>query len=404
MAEQERVGARIAVIRKTRGWTARELARRAHVSYSLLAKVESGAVPATPALIGAVARALRVDVPKVTGQPYEEPPGQAAGLHESVELIRRSLDTYDLPDESITPRPVAELSAEVRRVSALGQAAKFAQIGNELPGLLDELGSAVHTAQPGDQPPLFALLSEAYSGAAVIAGLLGYLDLRSQVVERIRWASERSGDPLRMQRVRWQRTASLMAVGAYGPALTLMDQIRADLSDDLAAMSGPALSVYGSAHLRSAILAARAAKVAGPGYAQQAWAHVDAARQVATRMGADRNDYGLAFGPSNVAQHEVAVAVELEDGDEAVKRSRKVRLAPTVPSVRRGHHCIDLARGYVMAGDHAGALRYLQQARRIAPQQTRYHPMVRETTLAIVAARRAHEDLSLFASWLGLGR
>jgi hypothetical protein len=100
----------------------------------------------------------------------------------------------------------------------------------------------------------------------------------------------------------------------------------------------------------------------------------------------------------------VAVAVELEDGDEAVKRSRKIRLAPTVPSVRRGHHCIDLARGYVMAGDHAGALRYLQQARRIAPQQTRYHPMVRETTLAIVAARRAHEDLSLFASWLGLGR
>ena len=47
MAEQDRVGARIAVIRKTRGWTARELARRAHVSYSLLAKVESGAAPAS---------------------------------------------------------------------------------------------------------------------------------------------------------------------------------------------------------------------------------------------------------------------------------------------------------------------------------------------------------------------
>ena len=86
------------------------------------------------------------------------------------------------------------------------------------------------------------------------------------------------GDPLRMQRVRWQRTASLMAVAAYGQALTLMDQVRDDLGDDLAAMSGPALSVYGSAHLRSAILAARAAKAAGPGYAQQAWAHMDAAR------------------------------------------------------------------------------------------------------------------------------
>jgi len=402
MADQDRVGARIAVIRKTRGWTGRELARRAHVSYSLLAKVESGAAPASPALIGAVARALRVDVPRITGQPYEEPRGQAARLHGMVGAIRRSVDTYDLPDEGIVPRPFTELSADVRRISALGQAAKFVQIGAELPGLLDELGVAVHAAAEADQPRLFGLLAEAYSGASAIANLLGYLDLRGQVVERIRWASELSGDPLRMQRVRWQRTASLMAVGAYAQAQTLMEQVRADLGDDMSVMDGPTLSVYGSAHLRSAILAARAARTRGPGHAQEAWAHIDGARLVADHMGADRNDYGLAFGPSNVAQHEVAVAVELEDGEEAVRRSRRVRLAPSVPAVRRGHHYIDLARGYVMAGDQAGGLRCLEQARRIAPQQTRHHPMVRETVLAIAAARRGREELSLFASWLGL--
>ncbi len=217
-----------------------------------------------------------------------------------------------------------------------------------------------------DRPSLFGLLAEAYSGASAIANLLGYLDLRGQVVDRIRWASELSGDPLRLQRVRWQRTASLMAVGAYAQALTLMEQVRADLGDDLSVMDGPTLSVYGSAHLRSAILAARAARTLGPGSAQQAWAHLDGARLVADRMGADRNDYGLAFGPSNVAQHEVAVAVELEDGEEAVRRSRRVHLEPSVPAVRRGHHYIDLARGYVMAGDHAGGLRCLEQARRIA--------------------------------------
>src|SRR5580692_9568648 len=139
MADEDRIGARIAVIRKTRGWTAQELARRAHVSYSLLAKVESGAAPASPALIGAVARALRVDVPRVTGQPYEEPRGQAGRLHQSVNALRRSIDTYDLPDETIRPRPFAELAGDVKRISGLGQHAKFAQIGAELPGLLDEL-------------------------------------------------------------------------------------------------------------------------------------------------------------------------------------------------------------------------------------------------------------------------
>ena len=403
MTDQERAGARIAVIRKTRGLTARELASRAHVSYSLLAKVESGAVPASPALIGAVARALRVDVPRITGQPYDERhSGDHARLHDMVVAIRRSVDTYDLPDEAITPRSATELSADVRRISQRGQEAKFVQLGRELPGVLDELGTAVHSAQDADKPALYGLLAEAYSGASAIANVLGYLDLRSQIVERIRWASELSGDPLRLQRVRWQRAASLMAVGAYAPALKLMDRVRHDLGDDLAKLSGPALSVYGSSHLRSAILSARAAKTNGAGSAQDAWAHVEAARRVASRLGSDRNDYGLAFGPSNVAQHDVAVAVELEDGPGAVRRAREVRLGPAVPAVRRGHHLIDLARGYAMAEDYAGSLQCLQQARRIAPQQTRLHPMARETVLSIASARRGREELSLLASWMGM--
>ena len=402
MQDQDRAGSRIAALRKTRGLTARELAERAHVSYSLLTKVESGAVPASPALIGAVARALRVDVPRVTGQPYEEPRGQAARLHESVVPLRRSIGTYDLPDEEITPRPYAALAGDVRSISALGQSAKFVQIGVELPGLLDELTAAVHGAAGDERGRMFALLAEAYSGASVIANILGYLDLRAQVVERIKWASEQSGDALRLHRVQWQRAASLMSVGAYSQALTLMEQVRADLGDDIRSMDGPTLSVYGSTHLRSAILASRASRTGAPGYAQDAWTHMAAARAAATQMGSDRNDYGLAFGPSNVAQHGVAVAVELEDGVEAVRRGRTVRLGTQVPAVRRGHHYIDLARGYVLAGDHSGGMRSLQRARQIAPQQTRHHPMVRETVLAIASARRGRDELSQFASWLGI--
>jgi transcriptional regulator with XRE-family HTH domain len=403
MQDQERAGARIATLRKARGLTQRQLAERASVSYSLLTKVESGAAGATPALIGAVARALRVDVPRVTGQPYQESTGQAGRLHQSVNGIRRSVDTYDLPPEDITPRPLQELAADVRRISALGQNARYVQIGAGLPGLLDELSAAIHAASGDEQPQLFGLLAEAYSGASSIANLLGYLDLRNQVVDRIRWASERCDDPLRIQRVRWQRTTSLMAVSAFRQAQTLMDQVRHDLGDDLTGMEGPALSVYGSSHLRSAILSARASRTVGPGSAQDAWAHIAAAREVADRMGADRNDYGLAFGPSNVAQHEVAVAVELEDGPEAVRRGTRVKLPASVPPVRRGHHYIDLARGHVMAGDPGGGLRCLKEARRIAPQQTRHHPMVRETVLSIASVRRGREELSLFASWLGLG-
>ena len=51
----------------------------------------------------------------------------------------------------------------MRRISALGQSAMFAQIGAELPGLLAELGAAF-TPPPTPTGPLFGLLAEAYTG------------------------------------------------------------------------------------------------------------------------------------------------------------------------------------------------------------------------------------------------
>lgn len=399
----ERVGTRVAAARKARQWTQRQLADRAHVSYSLVTKVESGHAAASPAFIGAVARALRVDVPRITGQPYEEPGrGRSARLLRTVDAIRAALDRWDTPSEDAQPRTVGELADDVQHVSDLGRAANYVAIGETLPALLDELSIAVHSAPADQQPRLYALLAEAYSGASSIANLLGLLDLRDRVVDRIDQASQDSDEPLRPMRVRWQRSASLMAASSYGTALTLMDRTRHDLGDDPADMDLPTLSLYGSLHLRSAILSARAAKTEGPGRARQAWDHIGAAREIADLMGMDRDDMGLAFGPSNVSQHEVSVAVELEEGAEAVKRGRATRLGATVPTSRRGHFYIDLARGYYLNGDYHRALHALQQARRIAPQQVRHHPMVRETALAIAANSRASEELTTLLAWLGL--
>src|ERR1700680_4415581 len=124
MADRDGIGGRVAALRKTRGWTARELARRARVSYSLLAKVETGSVPASPAFTGAVARALRVDVSRVTGQPYEEP-GNARALQATVEPLRRALLVYDLPPlGDVRPRPAGELRTDVVAVSVLGREAR----------------------------------------------------------------------------------------------------------------------------------------------------------------------------------------------------------------------------------------------------------------------------------------
>lgn len=384
-----------------RGWGGRELARRAQVSYSLLTKVESGAVPASPAFIGAVARAMKIDVTRITGQPYESPDGRIAALQATIEPFRRALLTYDLPPAiAIRPRALAELRAEVSAISLSSRQARYLQVGHRLPPLLEELQAAIAEAADSDRPELYALLAQAYGGGSALAHLLGYLDLRGLTLDRIEWASRMSGDPLRIARTQWSRGASLLGAAAYDQGLVLMERTRASLGHDIAHMDEATRSVFGSLHLRSAVLAARA------GQRQQSDTHLAAARDIATLVPEAANHYGMEFGPANVGVHEVSAAVELADGTLAVTRARHMEAGDhlaALPPERIGHYRIELARGWLYHGDRQRALRVLRSARRVSPQQVRNHPMVRETVRAIAhVERRPSNDLRSFASWLGI--
>ena len=400
MTNRVGVGARVAALRKTRGWTARELARRARVSYSLLTKAETGAVPATPALIGAVARALGVDVTRITGQPYAEP-GGAATLQAAVAPLRRALLAYDLPPETgVGPRSTDELRAEVIAVSLLGRQARYLQLSQRLPELLDELQAAIAAAGEPDRPALYALLAEAYGGISGFAHQLGYADLRALTLDRIEWAARLSGDPLRVARTQWSRGASLLGAAAYDHGLALMERTRAEIGGDVADPDERARSVYGSLHLRSAVLAARA------GRRQQSDAHLGEAQDVAVTVDAGANHYGMEFGSANVALHAVSAAVEMADGALALTRAGEVERAGrlgNLPPVRVGHYYIEIARAWLYHGDSRRALGALQRARRVAPEQARCHPMVREAVRAIAHAEpRPTEELRSFAAWLGI--
>ncbi|GAA4136700.1 helix-turn-helix transcriptional regulator [Actinomadura keratinilytica] len=394
----ETTGARIAALRKLRGFSQRGLAARAHVSYSLLTKVESGHAPATPALIGAVARALKIDVPRITGQPYQEPTRQMQQLQAGIETLRRVLLTRDLPPENAPPpRPVEALRADVEETSRLTRQARYVKLGQVLPSLLEELSIAV---ADDDRPELHGLLAVAYGGVSALAHKIGYLDLRSVALDRIERESLLSGDPLRIARTKWSRGASLLAVSAYEQGLRLMEQTRRDLGDTPERMEPAAVSVYGSLHLRSSVLAARA------GNGDLADEHLrEAARAAELLPSPAPNHYGMEFGPSNVAVHAVSAAVELENGPLAVERSLPLyeRFPADLPPERAGRHWIDVARGWYFYGDRHRAFEALRRARRVSPQQARLHPMVRELVQTIAAAEpRSNEGLRAFASWLGL--
>jgi transcriptional regulator with XRE-family HTH domain len=391
------IGRRIAAARKLRGLTQFQLADRVPCSKSLIAKVESGHKPASQSLVSGVARALRVEIGDLTGQPYRDESERSERIHATIPEVRRALLSWDLPSEEIPPRSADDLRRDVVQASLLGRDARYVQLGEMLPGLLESLTSAIHAADEAQRPTLFALLSEAYTGVTAIAYTLGYFDLRSLAMERVQWAAKESQDPLRIARTQWQRATLFLAAASYGKGLVLLERVRHDLGEDLGQMDPPTLSVYGALHLRSAIFAARMPQ------AETAWDHLAEAREAALLLGGDANHYGLEFGPSNVDIHSVAIAVEMMDGVEAIRRAQQIRLPATTAPVRVGHYYIDLSRGFLYNGDRDRSLQALMTARRVAPQQTRNHPMVRETVRMLVELeRRRRGSLTGFASWLGL--
>lgn len=397
--ERDSIGARIAAARKLHRMTQTELARRAAVSYSLLTKVETGARAATPALVGAVARALGVSTAKLQGQPYAAHPDRNGRLVAAVEPLRRVLYAHDLePDDEAPVRDLDTLAGEVNRALQLRQDYRLSQLGELLPGLLDELTTAAYRAESGNRERAYRLLAMGYRAARSIPYRLGHADLVVLADRCFAWAATRSGDPLLAGPVAdWLRVDGFFQVGHYDAGLRLVAATLRRLEPDTRRDDVPTLSVYGSMHLRAAILAARAGK------ASVAREHLAEAAEVAGRAGPDNNLYQLAFGPANVAVHATAAEVELGNAPEAIQAGEGLRLPDTMPAERSSHHHLDMGRAWMWHGDRKKAVDALLTAERLAPQQTRYHPMARETVRMLVRLeRQSSNNLIGLASRLGV--
>lgn len=391
------VGARVAEERKLAGLTQQQLARRANVSTSLVRKVEQGTVPASPAFVSAVARALGVGTTELFGQPYAPDNRAEHRLHATVPPLRRELAAYCVqPDEDVPARPLTDLAAAVARASEHRHSVNLDALGAELPGLLAELRLATWTLEGRDREAAFGLLAEAYYAAGQAVYNLGYVDLASLTVDRYEWAAAQSGDELAVLVGHYRRAGEMINTTDWPSALLMLDRGRHRIEDDLGQADAPTLAVWGNLHLKSALAAARG------GDRDTADAHLAEARETANRIGVDRDDYRLCFGPTNVNIWSVGIAVEMMDGTEAVKRATTFTLPGSAPRERVGHHWIDLARGYLLHGDHDRAIGTLMRAKQTAPQQTRYHPMVHETIRTLARAKRRSDPVARLAAWAGV--
>lgn len=294
-------------------------------------------------------------------------------------------------------RLVRQLADAVATASQLRHAVDLNRLGAQLPGLLAALHAACQRTTGSERQQVFALLAETHYAAGQLASKLGYTDLASLSVDRYEWAAERSGDELAVLVGAYRRAGELICLDDCANARRLLDNARSCIEDRRGHADAPTLATWGNLHLKSGLAAARAGDCAS------ADAHLAEAKETAQRIGVDRDDYRLCFGPTNVNIWSVGLAVEMLDGTKAIKRADTFTLPQSTPRERVGHHWIDLARGYLLHGDHQRALATLNQARRTAPQQTRYHPQVHETVRALARAdKRRTDTLANFVGWLGI--
>ncbi|OIJ90496.1 helix-turn-helix domain-containing protein [Streptomyces monashensis] len=389
---QEHAGARIAHVRKVRRLTQRELADLSHVSYSTLTKVEQGIMPASPSVIGALARALSVPVTELTGQPYLEElrQDQLDGL---INPIREALNIYDLgPDPDVVPRPIEELEAHAEKLCAMVRATNIKQVAVDLPGLIHEATTTAHT-NPVDRS--WQLLASTYRTAYDVTTKLGFPDLCTVALDRMDWAAQRASDPVLGGMRQYLRALAYFRASDYKTGKRLINLGMSALEQ---AETGQVFDVLtGQLHLGAAVLAGRDKD------RDAAEGHLGEAARIAERTGPAEKVHWLSFGPTNVGVHRVSVLAELDLYPEAVHEAQEVAIPEDWPPSRLAHHHAEVARAQMWTGRTDAAFKSLQMARKLAPQQTRYHPTVRETYAGLEAAKRRMPDtFGNFGAWLNV--
>ncbi|WDZ91198.1 helix-turn-helix domain-containing protein [Nocardiopsis sp. HUAS JQ3] len=379
------VGKRVARARKRRGLTQLGLAQRTSYSRSHIAQVEAGHKVATASFIAAVAEAVQVDQTELYGQPFRGETPRGDRVHAPIPDIRRVMTFVDVPpDLEGPPRDLDRLAQELRRADGHRHRSRHSQLGALLPALLEEL---TWHAYETETPRAWALLNRAHTTAASLTRRLGYTDLTSVIMERAAVSARMSQDPNLPPLMSHRRALVMMSVSAWGPALKLLRRSASQVDHD----RPDAVEVYGSLHLRAAVVAARA------GDAATAQDHYAQAVETSERAGSPSLDrHGTDFDPGNLAIHRAALAVELRDYDEALKADRaiKPRLLASVAPERRAHHLIDMTRVHVEQNELDRALRRLLAAERAAPQMVRYHPAARSVATHMQDRHRVlSEDL-----------
>jgi transcriptional regulator with XRE-family HTH domain len=378
VADTQLTGERIAYYRKRLGLSQVEFAGLLGRSESWVSQVERG-VRAIDRLsvLQKVADVLSVPVAELRGA---EPDDAAAeGRPEAFEALRLALTGHPAinvvlgnPPQALTSERLDQLREIRQQVWQMVHASRYGELAPLVASLIPELEQATRdSASPELAEAARALLSDTYQAVAAIMAKLGEADAAWIAADRAAFTAEAMHNPLAVAASLFRMAHAFLTLGQIGQAQAVASAAISGLEERAARDPAPeTLSLCGAFHLVLAIAAAR------ENDRLQAHGHLDQARKIADRTGEDRDDFGTEFSPTNVTLHAVSVAVELGDAGEALDLARDIE-PERLSAERQARYDIDLAQAHAMRRQIGEALRCLEEAEQLTPEQTRTHRVAR---------------------------
>lgn len=296
------VGERIAFYRRRRGLTQATLGSLVGRSEEWVSSIERGRRQARRLdVLTEVARALRVSLPDLLGQPPlmedDEHQDDVPAVRDALMAPRRLSRLLYRPEDE-APLDAAVVGRFTEQVWFEYQAGRVGRVIAALPELIRNAQQLED--EPGDDRAGWAVSARVHHLAATTLSAIGESDLSWIAAERAMHAAEQSDDPLVLASAARSGTHAFLANGRYDDALSLGTTAASWLDERMDDDDPAALSLFGMLHLRTASAAAR--------HQDRSTARdlLDRASVAADRLGEDANYWQTGFGPTNVMIHRLS--------------------------------------------------------------------------------------------------
>lgn len=372
------IGRNVLMWRTISGMTQQQLAEalgvalgRESFSATYISRIENDQREVTKrtVLIG-LARALKVSVTDLTGQPYAPTARADLDAFMLAEAVRVALDG---PDEVPVPRPIEQLAFAADRAMGARMHCDLPALGAHLPGLL--IDSQTLFFGGGEERAGELLVQAAVTGSLALKPV-GFVDLAIRLADLAVTVAQRIDDPVCMAAAKFARAQCALAAGNRRRSYDLTVDGFGGLDGLPRARRMHQLAWTGLLHLHAALTAASLHRP------DDAESHLAAAEETARHVEGD--PWRMEFTLANVRTWRVGVALENGEAGRAPELARQVDISDLRTPQRRARLKLDLGRGLYLAGQHHAAVRALLAADTEAPGDLRHRATAVQTVVQLV--------------------